>query len=105
MTMARSAQHGPKLVRVQEKGQVTLPAEVRRKTGLKKGDLVSVTTTDDGVLITPVTVKEANGSPWLRELHDYFAPVRAEAVEKGYTEAEIDAAIDHAVVAVRARGR
>jgi AbrB family looped-hinge helix DNA binding protein len=42
-----------RLVRVQEKGQVTLPAEIRRKLGLKKGDLVAVTETDDGLLITP----------------------------------------------------
>lgn len=42
-----------KLVRVQEKGQVTLPAELRRKLGLKKGDLVAVVETEDGVLIAP----------------------------------------------------
>jgi AbrB family looped-hinge helix DNA binding protein len=42
-----------RLVRVQEKGQVTLPAEVRKNLGLKKGDLVAVTETPDGVLITP----------------------------------------------------
>lgn len=42
-----------KLVRVQEKGQVTLPAEFRRKLGLEKGDLVAVEETDGGVLITP----------------------------------------------------
>jgi AbrB family looped-hinge helix DNA binding protein len=41
------------LVRVQEKGQVTLPSEIRKKLGLKKGDLVSVIETDQGVLITP----------------------------------------------------
>ncbi len=46
----------PKLVRVQEKGQVTLPADVRRNLGLKKGDLVSVTQTDEGILITPQEV-------------------------------------------------
>ncbi len=46
----------PKLVRVQEKGQVTLPADVRRKLGLKKGDLVSVAETEDGILITPQEV-------------------------------------------------
>ena len=46
----------PKLVRIQEKGQVTLPAEVRRKLGLKKGDLVSVTQTEEGILITPQEV-------------------------------------------------
>ena len=42
-----------RLVRVQEKGQVTLPAEVRKNLGLKKGDLVAVTETPEGVLITP----------------------------------------------------
>jgi AbrB family looped-hinge helix DNA binding protein len=42
-----------KLVRVQEKGQVTLPAAVRKRLGLKKGDLVAVMETPDGVLITP----------------------------------------------------
>src|SRR6202022_4679552 len=45
-----------KFVRVQEKGQVTLPAEVRRSLGLKKGDLVGITQTEDGVLITPQQV-------------------------------------------------
>ena len=45
-----------KFVRVQEKGQVTLPAELRRKLGLKKGDLVAVTSTEEGVLITPQEV-------------------------------------------------
>ena len=41
------------LVRVQEKGQVTLPATIRQRLGLKKGDLVAVVQTDEGVLITP----------------------------------------------------
>jgi AbrB family looped-hinge helix DNA binding protein len=45
-----------KLVRIQEKGQVTLPVEVRRRLGLKKGDLVAVTETDDGILISPQQV-------------------------------------------------
>jgi AbrB family looped-hinge helix DNA binding protein len=44
---------GHTLVRIQEKGQVTLPAAVRRQLGLKKGDLVAVIPTADGVLITP----------------------------------------------------
>jgi AbrB family looped-hinge helix DNA binding protein len=42
-----------RLVRIQEKGQVTLPADVRRKLGLNKGDLVAGTETDEGVLISP----------------------------------------------------
>ena len=44
------------LVRVQEKGQVTLPASVRKRLGLKKGDLVAFVETPQGVLITPQVV-------------------------------------------------
>ena len=42
-----------KLVRVQGKGQVTIPAAVRRNFGLKRGDLVAVVETADGIFITP----------------------------------------------------
>lgn len=48
-----------RLVRVQDKGQVTLPTEIRKKMGLKKGDLVAVVETPDGVLITPQEVLAA----------------------------------------------
>ena len=49
-----------RLSTVQEKGQVTIPAEIRRKLGLKKGDYVAFIETEDGVLISPrevVTMK------------------------------------------------
>jgi AbrB family looped-hinge helix DNA binding protein len=54
----------PKLVRMQEKGQVTIPTEIRKKLGLKRGDLVAVTETPDGVFITPqqVVATKALGS-------------------------------------------
>ena len=42
-----------KLSVVQEKGQVTIPAEIRRRLGLKKGDLVAFVETEQGVLISP----------------------------------------------------
>jgi AbrB family looped-hinge helix DNA binding protein len=41
------------LVRVQENGQVALPTELRKRLGLKKGDLIEVTNTPPGPLITP----------------------------------------------------
>ena len=41
-----------RLVRIQERGQVTIPAELRKKLGLKKGDLVAMVDVGDGVLIT-----------------------------------------------------
>jgi AbrB family looped-hinge helix DNA binding protein len=46
-----------KLVRVQEKGQVTIPREIRKKLGLKRGDLVAVMETPEGVFITPQQVE------------------------------------------------
>ncbi len=44
------------LVRVQEKGQVTIPSEIRRKLKLKKGDLVVFVETDAGVVIKPAEI-------------------------------------------------
>ncbi len=48
-------------VRVQSKGQVTIPTRIRSKLNLRKGDLVSFVETDEGVLIKPaeVVMKEA----------------------------------------------
>ena len=43
-------------VRVQEKGQVTIPLEIRKKLNLKKGDLVTFVESDQGILILPVEV-------------------------------------------------
>jgi AbrB family looped-hinge helix DNA binding protein len=48
-----------KFVRMQEKGQVTIPTEIRKKLGLKRGDLVAVMETPDGVFITPQQVLAA----------------------------------------------
>ena len=45
-----------KLSVVQEKGQVTIPREIRERLGLKKGDLVTFVETEDGVLISPQEV-------------------------------------------------
>jgi AbrB family looped-hinge helix DNA binding protein len=42
-----------KLARIQKHGQVTLPAESRHRRGVKKGDLVEITETNEGWLVTP----------------------------------------------------
>ena len=41
---------------IQEKGQVTIPTDIRKRLGLKKGDRVSFTETEQGVLISPQEV-------------------------------------------------
>ena len=44
------------VVRVQEKGQVTIPLEIRRKLKLKKGDFVTFIETENGVVIKPAEI-------------------------------------------------
>lgn len=44
------------LVRVQEKGQVTIPSQIRKKLKLKKGDLVIFEETETGAVIRPAEV-------------------------------------------------
>src|ERR687896_190254 len=51
-----SRMNNPKLVRMQEKGQVTIPQEIQKKLGLKRGDLVAVMETPEGIFITPQQV-------------------------------------------------
>ncbi|HEY7349869.1 MAG TPA: AbrB/MazE/SpoVT family DNA-binding domain-containing protein [Ktedonobacterales bacterium] len=53
--MAEKVQE-PKLTRIREKGQITLPAEIRRKYNLKEGDLVGFQETPEGILISPKAV-------------------------------------------------
>ncbi len=43
----------PTITSIQEQGRVILPPQIRRSLGLKTGDLVTVTQTPLGVLITP----------------------------------------------------
>ena len=44
------------IVRVQEKGQVTIPIWLRKKMNLHKGDLVVFKETEQGILIQPAEV-------------------------------------------------
>lgn len=39
--------------RIQEKGQVTIPREIRTKLNLKKGDMVVFIETENGIIIQP----------------------------------------------------
>ncbi len=95
MTFLQTTQSERKLVRVQEKGQVTLPTKVREKLGLKKGDLVAVMETDEGVLISPQEIvatraldrigevlKEKGLS--LEELIESSREIRGSIMEKKY---------------------
>jgi AbrB family looped-hinge helix DNA binding protein len=45
-----------RLSRVQRKGQVTIPREMRLRFGIEEGDFVAFVETDEGILIAPQKV-------------------------------------------------
>jgi len=42
------------LITVSERGALTLPKEIRKRAGIPDGGSISVTITDEGILLTPV---------------------------------------------------
>jgi AbrB family looped-hinge helix DNA binding protein len=62
-------------VRVQEKGQVTIPSDIRKKLRLKKGDLVTMIMRENGVVIQPVRIAA----------QEILANLERGLVERGYT--------------------
>ncbi len=89
-----------KIIRQLRSGQITIPSEFRKQLGIDEQSYLQITLAQGELRIKPVEVKpQSKGSAWLKELYDYFEPVREEA--KNYTESEINAAIDDAVRAVR----
>lgn len=89
-------------VRPRRDGRITIPAEFRRKLGIGEETTLRLTVADGELRLKPVETPETDGSSWFRRLYDEFAPARAEAIEKGYTDEEINGWIDEAVAAVRA---
>jgi AbrB family looped-hinge helix DNA binding protein len=89
-----------RIVRPLRSGQITIPAEFRKRLGITDGTMLQLTLEGGELRLKPLQVTEtAQGSPWLKELYDLFAPIREEAAK--YSEEEVNAAIDQAVAAVR----
>ena len=80
-------------VRVQAKGQVTIPKEIREKLNLQPGDLVVFVDTDDGVMVKPAAVVTDDS---LRE--EVTAVVRSIRERfSDYSVEEIDTLVDEAL--------
>lgn len=79
-------------VRVQAKGQVTIPKQYREKLNLKTGDLVMFVDTEQGVLVKPATIITEDGlrvevTAVVRSIRERFADYSAEEIEELVDEA------------------
>jgi AbrB family looped-hinge helix DNA binding protein len=57
-----------KLVRPVRGGQITIPAEFRKRLGITDTTMLRLTLTEGELRIVPVQIVASGGSPWLREL-------------------------------------
>ena len=88
-----------RIVRQLRGGQVTIPADYRRRLAITDDSLLQIRTEGGELRIKPVRITDQAGSEWVKELYDLFAPVRTQAGK--VSEKEINEAIDEAVHAVR----
>jgi AbrB family looped-hinge helix DNA binding protein len=71
------------LVPIQANGQVTLPADVRERLGLKEGDLVAIEETPEGVLIIPRGVVALKALDEIGSALKEQGPTLEDVIERG----------------------
>ena len=84
-------------VRIQEKGQVTIPRQIREKLNLKKGDLVLFIETEAGVIVKPAALiasddRQAEVKAIVHAIRERFGD---------YSADEIESLVDAAIRAAR----
>jgi len=91
------------LVKTLRNGQITIPIAVRRELGIDERTILQLSVTEDReIRIKPIQVEDRpKGSPWLKDLYEYFAPLREEIAASGMTEQEVNDLIDEAIRDVR----
>ena len=80
------------LVKVQRSGQVTIPAEIRRKARIEQGDIVDISYQNNRIIITPERVSDKNVD-WTRKFDEALGRVRRSAKRGGITGRNIDQAV------------
>jgi antitoxin PrlF len=88
-------------VRVQEKGQVTIPSQIRKKLNLKQGDLVVFVETESGVVVKSASVvaadeRRAEVKAIVHSIRERFKEYSADEIESLVNDAIRDAREKHA---------
>lgn len=77
------------MVTVSSRGQVSIPAEVRRKIGLEGGEKLLVVSQDDNILL-----KKVDESFVGKSIEEILKPMHEEAEKADLSEEEADDVID-----------
>lgn len=94
------------VVQVLRGGKIPIPAAFRKELGIDDESLVQIIIVAGELRIRPAHARDTEeGSPGLRALYEYFAPVREEILARGISEEEVNADIDAAIAASRAERR
>ena len=96
-----------KVSRVQKRGQVTIPIEIRHRLGLEEGDLVAFFETEDGIVISPQKVVPAQKLSQILEekgvgLEELFTFADRVAPEASGTEESTEVSTEEATASVAA---
>lgn len=102
--MQKGREANSKIVKPLRGGQMTIPAEFREALRIDQNTLLKVTLEAGEMRVRPMRMAEStDGSAWLKELYDLFAPLRQDLSQ--YSEVEINEAIQQAVAKVRQNRR
>lgn len=88
------------LVKLKQKGQMTLPAEIRSALSLKEGDLLEVSVEGGKVSLSPKMVVDRRSEAFER-MEEIGDRVRERLVVEGKTEESLEQMIEDTVKEVR----
>lgn len=77
------------MVTISSRGQVSIPADVRRKIGLEEGEKLLVVSQDDNILL-----KKVDESFVEKSVEDILKPMHEEAEKTGLSEEDAEEIID-----------
>lgn len=73
------------LIRIQDKGQVTIPNRLCSQAGLEKGDLVEAAFERGKIILTPKTVVDGSRFP---SADGDYTPAERRAIDRGIAQSE-----------------
>ena len=88
-----------RIVRQLRGGQVTIPADYRKRLGITDDSLLQMSEEAGELRIRPVRITDQSNSDWIKDLYDLFTPVRAQTSK--HSEKDVNDTINEAVQAVR----